>query len=131
MQTCLILAMFFHVLWTAILYALLTALRAPTVWGLGSSLKAWQGLEPKVSANLSNQFEWPLFFYMACLLVLTLGINHQAYLWLAWLFVFGRVAHSLVQVFQSNLRVRGLVFAVNFIAVLFMWLKLIAERLSL
>jgi hypothetical protein len=40
---------------------------------------------------------------------------------LAWVFIAGRVAHSGVQVFTANVRLRGLVFTVNYLAVLGMW----------
>ena len=50
-----------HVALAATLYALLTLVRAPKIWGLwqlpdGSN--PWARLEPRISANLSNQFEW-------------------------------------------------------------------------
>lgn len=40
---------------------------------------------------------------------------------LAWLFVFGRVAHSAVQVGSANVRWRGMVFMVNFLATFGLW----------
>ena len=114
-----------HVAWTASLYVLLTVLRAPTIWKIGSrndGSNPWANIEPKVSANLSNQFEWPIFFYVVCLLLLLdESLFNTNYLWLAWLFVLGRVVHSLVQILTSNIRLRGIVFTINFIAVLGMW----------
>jgi hypothetical protein len=47
---------------------------------------------------------------------------------LAWVFVIGRVLHSLVQIFTDNIRLRGLVFTINFVAVLAMWLLLFIEQ---
>jgi len=116
--------MFTHVILVAILYALLTLFRAPKVWGIGATLdrkNSFERLEGKVSANLSNQFEWPIFFYVICVLIITTGSNHKLYGLLAWLFVFGRFLHSFVQVFTSNIRLRGLVFTINFVAVLGLW----------
>lgn len=112
-----------HVALVALLYVLLTIVRAPIVWGIGRSRDGsnpWKDFEPRISANLSNQFEWPLFFYIACLVLL----EHQANtlsLVLAWIFVAGRILHSLVQVLTTNVRLRGLVFTVNFVAVLTLW----------
>ena len=57
----LIYPMFFHVGWAALLYVLLTAVRAPAVWGVGvkaDGSNPWASVEPRVSANLTNQFEW-------------------------------------------------------------------------
>lgn len=125
MTSELLLPMLVHVLWTASLYGVLTVMRAPRIWHIGmgkDGLNPWEKLEPKVSANLSNQFEWPAFFYVVCLLVIP---SPQFYspvlLWLAWVFVAGRIAHTGVQVLSSNIRLRGLVFAINYLAVLAMW----------
>lgn len=49
-----------HVVLAASLYVLLTVFRAPSIWGLGrlpNGSNPWAKLEPRVSANLSNQFE--------------------------------------------------------------------------
>ena len=113
-----------HVGLTAFLYVMLTVARAPTVWGWGrraDGSNPWAQLEPRISANLSNQFEWPVLFYVACL---AFPVRHEypdPQLWLAWAFVAGRIAHSGVQVFTANIRLRGMVFTINFIAVLGMW----------
>ena len=53
-----------HVAITALLYLLLTVARAPKIWGIGQrsdGSNRWASIEPRISANLSNQFEWPLF----------------------------------------------------------------------
>jgi hypothetical protein len=113
-----------HVALAATLYALLTAARAPAIWGIGRApdgSNPWAQVERRISANLSNQFEWPLFFYAACLLLLQLGTVAAVQVWLAWIFVVGRVAHSLVHIFTTNVRLRGIVFTINFLAVLAMW----------
>ncbi|WP_205012745.1 MAPEG family protein [Nitrosomonas sp. HPC101] len=76
-------------------------------------------LNHKISANLSNQFEWPLFFYVACLFLQLQAT--QTVVALAWIFVGGRILHSAVQIFTSNVRLRGLVFTINFLAVIGLW----------
>lgn len=127
MDNPLIYPMAAHVALSALLYVLLTIARAPAVWGVGRSpdgSNPFAELEPRISANLSNQFEWPLFFYAACLLLIAQHAFDARQLVLAWVFVAGRVAHSGVQVFTRNIRLRGLVFTVNFVAVLGMWVCL-------
>ncbi len=122
-----------HVALAAILYVLLTAARAPSVWGIGRApdgSNPWAQVERRISANLSNQFEWPLFFYAACLLLLQIGAVSAVQVWLAWLFVVGRVAHSLVHILTTNVRLRGLVFTINFLAVLVMWGLLFAVHVG-
>ena len=128
----LIAPMFMHILLCALLYVFLTLARAPSVWGVGKNKDGsnpFADIQPKVSANLSNQFEWPLFFHAVCALLIALGgsiSNSQVFL--AWVFVIGRALHSLVQIFTDNIRLRGLVFTINFVAVLTMWLLLFKEQ---
>ncbi len=127
MDNPLIYPMAAHVALSALLYVLLTIARAPAVWGVGRNpdgSNPFAELEPRISANLSNQFEWPLFFYAACLLLIALHAFDVRQLVLAWIFVAGRVVHSGVQVFTRNIRLRGLVFTINFVAVLGMWVCL-------
>jgi hypothetical protein len=124
MTSSLILPMAAHVALTALLYVALTVARAPAIWGIGrraDGSNPWAALEPRISANLSNQFEWPLFFHVACVLLLLQGATGPLVIGLAWVFIAGRVLHSAVQVFTGNIRLRGLVFAVNFLAVLALW----------
>jgi hypothetical protein len=40
---------------------------------------------------------------------------------LAWIFIGGRIAHSGVQILTANVRLRGLVFTINFLAVIGLW----------
>lgn len=121
----LVLAMAVHVAWLAILYILLTVVRAPSVWGLGrraDGSNPFSAYEPRLSANLRNQFEWPVLFYAVCLLLLLDPAKiRPAHLWLAWVFLIGRILHTGVQVLTSNVRLRGVVFTINFLAVLLMW----------
>lgn len=128
----LIIPMTAHVALAAFLYVLLTIARAPSVWGVGrlpDGSNPWARFEPRISANLSNQFEWPVFFYAACVILLQSETNPVA-LGLAWLFVVGRLLHSAVQILTTNVRLRGLVFTVNFIAVLGLWAMVVCGELG-
>ena len=132
MQTALLLPMVAHVALAALLYVLLTVARAPAIWGIGlraDGSNPWARLEPRISANLSNQFEWPFFFHIACVVLMLLGTGTTAVA-LAWIFVCGRLLHSGVQVLTTNVRLRGLVFTVNFIAVLGLWGLLLRATLE-
>lgn len=128
MPGALVFPMAAHVALTTLLYAGLTIARAPAVWGVGrraDGSNPWGALEPRISANLSNQFEWPLFFHVACLLLMLQPAVGRLPLVLAWVFVAGRVLHSGVQVFTANVRLRGAVFTINFLAVLALWVGIV------
>ncbi len=120
--------MLVHILLVAILYVLLTIMRAPKIWGTGANpdgTNPFATLEPRVSANLSNQFEWPVLFYAICVILIARPEFYQpVYLWCAWVFVFGRLIHSAIQIFTANIRLRGAIFTINFLAVTCMWLVL-------
>ena len=127
----LILPMAAHVAFTALLYALLTVARAPKVWGIGQrqdGSSPWAAVEPRISANLSNQFEWPLFFYAACMLLIQIQVESSLAVLLAWVFIGGRVVHSYIQICTTNVRVRGLVFTINFLATLGLWAVVLQAR---
>jgi hypothetical protein len=124
MAQSLIFPMAAHVALACLLYMFLTIARAPTVWSVGRSpdgSNPWAGIEPRISANLSNQFEWPVAFHSACLLLLFQGETGQLAPALAWLFVGGRLLHSYVQIATTNVRLRGIVFTVNFVAGVGLW----------
>mgnify|MGYP005990734701 CR=1 FL=1 len=127
----LVVPMFAHVLWCAFLYMLLTFVRAPKVWGIGRNddgSNPFDAIQSKISANLSNQFEWPLFFHVICVVLIVKGLElHPIYIALAWVFVVGRIVHSMVQIMTSNIKLRGIVFMLNFLAVLAMWGLFVAE----
>lgn len=127
MALALLLPMSAHIALVAFLYVLLTITRAPTIWGIGRRPDGSNPLatfEPRISANLSNQFEWPLFFHIACLALMAIGPSDGA-IWLAWVFIVGRILHSAVQILTGNVRLRGLVFTINFVAVLGLWALLV------
>ena len=125
MSSSLLLPMAAHVALAALLYGLLTVARAPAIWGIGrraDGSNPFAAYEPRISANLSNQFEWPLFFHVACIVLMLMPTPPSALtVALAWSFIAGRVLHSAVQIGTRNVRLRGAVFTVNFLAVLGLW----------
>jgi hypothetical protein len=127
MSQALILPMAAHVALTALLYVLLTVARAPAIWGIGrlpDGSNPWASTEPRISANLSNQFEWPIFFHAACLILQLTHVSPAAVV-LAWTFIGGRVLHSAVQILTRNVRLRGIVFTLNFLAGLALWVLVV------
>ena len=120
-----------HVALASFLYILLTVARAPKIWGIGQrpdGSNPWAAVEPRISANLSNQFEWPLFFYTACLLLIQGHSETSAASLLAWTFVAGRVAHSCIQILTTNIRLLFLFFTFNFLSTLVLLLVVLKSR---
>ena len=113
-----------HIGLICVLYAWLTAARLDAVrrgevpfvcFALGRD-------EPpaiaRITKNLANQFELPVIFYAIVVLLVALGRVGTIDLIAAWVFVAGRIVHTLVQTLTDNVPLRGQVFMINFLAVL-------------
>lgn len=122
LDTALLLPMTAHVALAATLYVLLAIARAPAIWGIGrraDGSNPLAKLEPRLSANLSNQFEWPLFFHIACIMLMLLGTRPAPSHWPGS--SLPAACCTARQVLTANVRLRGLVFTLNFLAVLGLW----------
>src|SRR5262249_61902978 len=105
-----------HIGWVFMLYAWLTFARALAVkrgeieqscfvLGCDEPLKV-----ARVTRNLANQFELPAIFYALLVLLVALGKVAVVDVVAAWVFVAGRVIHTLVQTLTDNVPLRGRVF---------------------
>lgn len=125
-----------HLALTAFLYLWLTIERAAAVLARRNRYDdfvrpdADQGRGARLAANLRNQFEAPPFFHMLILALVLAGEPVTAQLALAWAFVAGRVAHTLVQTLTSNVVLRGMVFSINFLALCGMWVIFLVRMLN-
>lgn len=122
----LLLPLFLHFGWVVCLYAALTWARLVVV-RRGEAAKndfARADGDPPLSArlqrNLANQFEAPPFAWIAALLLVLTSSVTPWDIAAAWVFLGGRVLHSLVQTTGDNVALRGQVFTINFLALL--WL---------
>jgi len=108
--------------WTFLLYAWLTFARQRAVRrGEAEYAGFAHGEEPhdvaRITRNLANQFELPVVFYvLVVLLVATKNVTTLDVI-AAWVFVAGRVVHTLVQTLTDNIPLRGQVFLINFAAI--------------
>lgn len=118
----LLLPMLAHIGWVFLLYVWLTIARTQAVRrGEAEQSGFARGEEPhavaRITRNLANQFELPVIFYALVVLLVATGhvimVDHIA----AWVFVAGRVAHTLVQCLTDNVALRGQVFVINFLGV--------------
>jgi hypothetical protein len=107
--------------WTFLLYAWLTLARTQAVkrGEVDHSVFA-HGEEPphldRIARNLANQFELPVIFYAVAVLLIATGNVTTIDVIAAWIFVAGRVTHTLVQTLTDNVPLRGQVFLINFAA---------------
>ena len=112
-----------HIGWVSMLYVWLTVARQRAVRSgqIESSCFVLGRDEPlevaRITRNLANQFELPLIFYALVVLLVALGQVTLFDVVAAWVFVAGRVAHTLVQTLTDNVPLRGQVFTINFLAV--------------
>ncbi|MGH6770269.1 MAG: MAPEG family protein [Xanthobacteraceae bacterium] len=112
-----------HIGWVFLLYAWLTVARTRAVWRGEVDYSAFEfGREEppeiaRITRNLANQFELPTVFYALVVLLVALGKATAFDVVAAWLFVAGRVVHTLVQTLTDNVPLRGQVFMINFLAV--------------
>jgi hypothetical protein len=77
-------------------------------------------LSARIQRNLANQFEAPVFVWVAALMLILVD---RVTVWdvaAAWVFLAGRLIHSAVQCSGDNVALRGQVFTINFLGLL--WL---------
>jgi hypothetical protein len=77
-------------------------------------------LSARIQRNLANQFEAPVFAWIGALLLIQTGQVMGLDVAAGWLFLAGRLIHSWVQCTGDDVSLRGQVFVINFVAVV--WL---------
>lgn len=118
-------------LFVAVSVTRMRAVRHGDVPGVGHFAR--KSAEPEASrryaANLTNQFEVPTFFYVVIALLYATDAVTGMQVALAWVFLIGRLIHSAVQTQTDNVPLRGMVFCINFLAVVGMWAIFLLPRL--
>ena len=84
----------------------------------------------KAAANYSNQFELPVLFYAVVAFALITKGADTLMIVLAWLFVLTRLLHAAIHIGPNKVRWRSPVFAIGFLIVAAMWIKLALHVLS-
>ena len=122
-MTSILWPMLAHIGWVFMLYAWLTYARTRAVRRGEVDYACFvrgrdEPLEiARITRNLANQFELPALFYAVVVLLVALGKVTLVDVAAAWVFVAGRVIHTLVQTLTDNVPLRGQVFTINFLAV--------------
>ena len=73
--------------------------------------------------NFKNLFELPIVFYVLCLGLMITGLVDQVQVWLAWLFVVTRIAHSVVHCTYNKVMTRFRLYILGFFTVFVMTIK--------
>jgi hypothetical protein len=84
----------------------------------------WPEDAAKRAASYSSQFELPVLFYAVVAFALIAKGADLLMLVLAWLFVLLRIVHAGIHVGPNKVRWRSPVFALGFVVVAIMWIKL-------
>ena len=82
--------------------------------------------------NLANLFEFPIFFYVVCIIIVITDKVDESFITLAYWFFYLRLVHSIYHIFFNQLIIkngfplRSLIWAPSIIVILLMWVKLIS-----
>ena len=85
---------------------------------------AWPDDAAKRAASYRNQFEAPVLFYAVVAFALITKAADSVMIALAWLFVLTRIVHAAVHIGPNKVRWRSPAFALGFLVVVLMWVKL-------
>jgi hypothetical protein len=84
----------------------------------------WPDDATKRANNYRNQFEVPLLFYTVVAFALITKGADTLMIVLAWVFVLSRIVHAAIHVGPNKVRWRSPAFAIGFLIVAIMWIKL-------
>ena len=135
-QTAIFWPMIAHVALVVILYALLATRRSAAVKAGRAKVSQFRENlnEPQDSLFakncLSNQFELPVLFHVACLALHVTGGDGAWAVALAWLFALSRYVHAAIHVTSNRIRHRQPAFIVGFLALIALWALLGLRILS-
>ena len=94
--------------------------------------KTYQGeVEPekllKLSQHVTNIFEAPTLFYVACLAAMIVNEQSMVFLILAWSYVFLRTVHAYIHIGRNKLKRRIAAYFTSWFVLLAMWCCLIIK----
>ncbi len=144
MNTEIFLPIFYMLCLTTVVFLFSTLIRLKEIY-LNNNSNAIDGKQHKhppfehgsnilknAQRNLANLFEFPIFFYIACIIIAITNKVDNSFIALAYWFFYFRLAHSVYHIFFNQLifkngfPVRSLIWAPSTIIVLIMWAKLVS-----
>ena len=143
MNTEIFLPIFYMLCLTTVVFLFSTLIRIKEIY-LNDSKNAISGSEHKhppfqqgsdilknSQRNLANLFEFPIFFYVVCIIIVITDKVDESFITLAYWFFYLRLFHSIYHIFFNQLIIkngfplRSLIWAPSTIVILLMWIKLI------
>ena len=82
--------------------------------------------------NLVNLFEFPIFFYIVCIIIVITDKADEQFIRLAYWFFYLRLAHSIYHiffnqlVFNNGLPLRAIIWVPSTVIIVWMWVRLIS-----
>ena len=110
-------------LWMAVARRQALRSRAVAIRDIALGQPAWPQRATRIGNAFHNQLETPMLFYAAVALSLASVKPDLAFVALEWLFVAGRIAHAFVHAGGNDVRIRGPVFGLGFMALLALWIE--------
>ncbi len=124
----LLLPLFLHVLLITAVGILTVRSRIRSVRGGETRLKdialdadAWPKKVRQLGNNFDNQFDVPMLWYACSALLVATGLADWTVVALSWLFLFSRIAHTLVHTGSNYVPTRMRLFLWGFGIVFAMW----------
>jgi len=75
----------------------------------------------KTTRHLSNLFEMPILFYVACLTAFVLGLDSALLIYLGWGYVIARGIHAFIHLTYNKVVHRITAFMLSNVMVMTMW----------
>ncbi len=115
-------------LWALVLYARVKQVNAGSLKIGFFELYDGTGAPPditKTTRHLSNLFEMPTLFYVACLTALLLKLDSALLIYLAWGYVICRGIHAFIHLTYNKVYHRLTAFMLSNVMVITMWVIII------
>ena len=134
------LPMFYMMLLTLIVFSLSLSLRLKEIY-LDKKVSGEEQRHPpfdqgsnllkNAQRNLSNLFEFPVFFYAICICIYITDSTDELFVTLAYWFFYFRIIHSIYHIFFNQLiftvgiPIRALLWVPGIVIMVWMWVRFI------
>jgi hypothetical protein len=81
----------------------------------------------RTTRHIANLFEAPVFFYVVCLIALSVRIDDTIALGIAWTYVVLRVVHSFIHLTYNRVMHRMMAFMLSNLVLLLLWIRVLMQ----